>query len=125
MRCTSDPATVGGDSHGRRVKGTIHWVSAAHAVPAEARLYDHLFLRPKPDEEEDWKTAVNPNSLERLTSCRVEPSLRDAAPGSRYQFERNGYFCVDTKDSAPGHLVVNRTVGLRDTWAKIEKSEQG
>ncbi len=122
VRCTYDPATIGGDAKGRKVKGTIHWVSAAHAVEAEVRLYDHLFLKPRPDEEEDWKTCLNPDSLQVLTGCKLEPSLRGAAPGSRYQFERQGYFCVDSKDSRPGHLVFNRTVGLRDTWAKIEKS---
>ena len=110
------------DAQGRKVKGTIHWVSAAHAVEVEVRLYDNLFLRPRPDEEEDWKAVVSPNSLERLMGCRVEPSLRAAAPGSRYQFERQGYFCVDSKDSRRDRLVVNRTVGLRDTWAKIERA---
>jgi glutaminyl-tRNA synthetase len=125
VRCTFDQASHGGDAKGRRVKGTIHWVSAAHAVEAEVRLYENLFLKPKPDEEEDWKAALNPNSLEPLTGCQLEPSLRGAAPGSRYQFERQGYFCVDTKDSTPSRLVFNKTVGLRDTWAKIEKSEAG
>ena len=122
VRCSYDPATLGGDAQGRKVKGTIHWVSAAHAVEVEVRLYDNLFLRPRPDEEEDWKAVVSPNSLERLMGCRVEPSLRAAAPGSRYQFERQGYFCVDSKDSRRDRLVVNRTVGLRDTWAKIERA---
>jgi glutaminyl-tRNA synthetase len=121
VRCTYDPASLGGSPDGRRIKGTIHWVSAAHALPAEARLYDQLFLTPRPDEDEDWKAHLNPNSLDRLTGCRVEPSLASAAPGTRYQFERNGYFCVDP-DSSPGKLVFNRTVSLRDTWAKIEKS---
>jgi glutaminyl-tRNA synthetase len=123
VRCTYDPDTVGGDAKGKRVKGTIHWVSAAHAVEAEVRLYDQLFLKPKPDEEEDWKAALNPNSLEVLTGCRLEPSLAGAVAGSRFQFERQGYFCADSKDSTPGCLVFNRTVGLRDTWAKIEKAE--
>ncbi|MDE3090128.1 MAG: glutamine--tRNA ligase/YqeY domain fusion protein [Chloroflexota bacterium] len=123
VRCTYDPATRGGNAD-RKVKGTIHWVSAQHALPAEAHLYDTLFLTPKPDEVEDWKTHVNPNSLERLTACYVEPSLANAAPGARYQFERTGYFCVDP-DSKPAHLVFNRTVSLRDTWGKIEKAEQG
>jgi glutaminyl-tRNA synthetase len=106
------------------VKGTIHWVSAAHAVPAEARLYDRLFTRPDPVDESDGRdfTAfLNPASLEVVADARVEPSLADAKPGSRFQFERLGYFSVDP-DSAPGRLVVNRTVGLRDTWAKIEKA---
>ena len=128
VRCTYDPATRGGDApDGRRVRGTIHWVSAAHAVEAEVRLYDHLFRVPTPgggEEEGDWKADLNPKSLERLTGCRLEPSLGDAAPGSRYQFERTGYFCVDLKDSSPGRLVFNRTVPLRDSWAKIEKAEK-
>jgi glutaminyl-tRNA synthetase len=122
VRCTYDPATLGGDSGGRTVKGTIHWVSAAHAVEAEARLYETLFSKPKPDDEDDFKSALNPNSLTVVSGARVEPSLREAAPGARVQFERNGYFCVDTRDSAPGRPVFNRTVGLRDTWAKIERS---
>jgi glutaminyl-tRNA synthetase len=125
LRCTYDPESRGGEARGRKVKGTIHWVSMAHAVEAEARLYDHLFLTPKPDEEEDWKAALNPDSLELLTGCKLEPSLAGAAPGSRYQFERQGYFCADTRDSTPERLVWNRTVGLRDTWAKIEKSGGG
>src|SRR5205809_3007677 len=120
VRCTYDPASRGGDSRGRKVKGTIHWVSASHAVPAEVRLYDNLFSVAKPDEVEDVKTVLNPRSLETLTGCRVEPSLAGAAPESRYQFERQGYFCVDGPDSLPAGLVFNRTVGLRDTWAKIE-----
>ncbi len=123
VRCTYDPATRGGNAD-RKVKGTIHWVSAQHALPAEVRLYDNLFMAPKPDEDEDWKALVNANSLERLTTCFVEPALANAAPGTRYQFERTGYFCVDP-DSAPGHLIFNRTVSLRDTWGKIEKAEQG
>jgi len=122
VRCTYDPATVGGDSGGRTVKGTLHWVSAAHAVESEVRLYETLFATPKPDDEEDFKAALNPNSLSVLRGARLEPSLKDAAPGSRFQFERNGYFCVDPRDSAPGRLVFNRTVGLRDTWAKIERA---
>ncbi len=121
VRCTYDPESRSGTSDGRRVKGTIHWVSAQHAVPAEVRLYDTLFLVPRPDEDEDWKRHVNPNSLERLTGSVVEPSLADAAPGGHYQFERMGYFSVDPT-SAPSRLVFNRTVTLRDTWAKIEKA---
>jgi glutaminyl-tRNA synthetase len=125
LRCTYDPATRGGSSpDGRKVQGTIHWVSAAHALPAEIRLYDHLFALPDPDdvpEGDDYQSNLNPKSLERLTSCWVEPSLSHATPGSRYQFERLGYFCVDAKDSTPGKLVFNRTVTLRDSWAKIEK----
>jgi glutaminyl-tRNA synthetase len=104
------------------VKGTVHWVSADQAVNAEVRLYDHLFSTPRPDDEEDWKAALNPGALERLTGCKLEPSLAGAAPGRRYQFERNGYFCVDPVDSTPARLVFNRTVSLRDSWAKIEKS---
>jgi len=124
LRCTYDPATKGGWSpDGRKVRGTLHWVSAAHAVDAEVRLYDHLFLKPNPEEVEegiDFKSNVNPNSLEVLHSCRLEPSIANAASGSRYQFERLGYFCLDP-DSAGSTLVFNRTVTLRDTWAKIEK----
>ncbi|MER3513554.1 MAG: glutamine--tRNA ligase [Chloroflexota bacterium] len=122
VRCTYDPATRGGDAPDRRkVKSTIHWVSVPHALQAEVRLYDHLFLTPRPDEDEDWKASLNPNSLERLTDCRIEPSVQGAPPGTRYQFERVGYFCVDP-DSTPERLVFNRTVSLRDTWAKIEQA---
>jgi glutaminyl-tRNA synthetase len=125
VRCTYDPATRGGDApDGRRVRGTIHWVSAPHSAEAEVRLYDHLFTRPRPDEDEDWKACINPNSLERITGARVEPSLRDAAVGSRYQFERTGYFSVDP-DSSPGRPIFNRTVSLRDSWAKVEKADAG
>jgi glutaminyl-tRNA synthetase len=124
LRCTYDPATKGGWSpDGRKVRGTLHWVSADHAIEAEVRLYDHLFLKPNPEEVEegsDFKSNVNPNSLEVLQSCRLEPSLAGAAPKSRYQFERLGYFCLDS-DSSANKLVFNRTVTLRDTWAKIEK----
>jgi glutaminyl-tRNA synthetase len=122
VRCVLDEASRGGDARGRKVKGTIHWVSAQHAVDGEVRLYDNLFSVPKPDEEEDFKRALNPNSLEVLRGCKLEPSLKAAAPESRFQFERQGYFCVDSRDSAHGRLVFNRTVGLRDTWAKIEKA---
>ncbi|MEE8138319.1 MAG: glutamine--tRNA ligase/YqeY domain fusion protein [Thermoanaerobaculia bacterium] len=129
LRCTYDPATRGGHApDGRKVRGTIHWVSAAHALDAEVRLYDHLFVKPDPNEVEeyqDWKANLNPRSVEILTGCKVEPSIREAAPGSRYQFERQGYFCVDTKDSSDGRPVFNRTVSLRDTWAKIEKAQAG
>ncbi len=127
VHCTYDPATRGGDSpDGRKVKATLHWVSAAHALPAEVRLYDHLFTVPDPGdvpEGTDWKSYLNPHSLEVLTSCQVEPALRGAQPGFRCQFERQGYFCVDP-DTTPERLVFNRTVTLRDTWAKIEKSLQ-
>jgi glutaminyl-tRNA synthetase len=122
VRCAYDPATRGGDApDGRRVRGTIHWVSAAHAVEAEVRLYDHLFAKPKPDEDDDWKSALSPGSLERLTGCRLEPALAGAEPASRYQFERTGYFCVDP-DSSPARPVFNRTVSLRDSWAKTQKA---
>jgi len=120
VRCTYDPDSRGGDSKGRKVKGTIHWVSAAHALDAEVRLYDTLFTVPKPDDAEHWASVLNPHSLETLRGAKVERALAGAAPGSHVQFERTGYFCVDARDSAPGHLVFNRAVGLRDTWAKIE-----
>ncbi|MBI4638743.1 MAG: glutamine--tRNA ligase/YqeY domain fusion protein [Candidatus Rokubacteria bacterium] len=121
VRCTYDPESRGGDARGRKVKGTIHWVSAAHSISAEIRLYDSLFSVPKPDEADDFKSELNPRSLEALSGCRVEPALAGAPPESRFQFERQGYFCVDSRDSSPSGLIFNRTVGLRDTWAKIEK----
>ncbi len=122
IHCTYDPASRGGNSpDGRKVKGTIHWVSAQHAHKAEVRLYDHLFQVENPAKEEDWEAAINPGSLEKISEACLEPSLKDAAPGSRYQFERTGYFCVDTKDSTPGNPVFNRTVSLRDAWAKMAK----
>jgi glutaminyl-tRNA synthetase len=120
VQCTYDPDSRGGDSRGRRVKGTIHWVSASHSIPAEVRLYDHLFAAPKPDDADDWHSALNPSSLEVLRGARLEPALAGVDRGSRFQFERQGYFCVDERDSLPSRLVFNRTVGLRDTWAKIE-----
>ena len=127
LYCTYDPATKGGDApDGRKVKATLHWVSAAHAITAEVRLYDRLFLNENPadkKESPDFKASLNPNSLEVLTDCRVEPGLAGAAPGSRYQFERLGYFCVDLKDASDNRLVFNRTVSLRDTWARIEKKQ--
>jgi glutaminyl-tRNA synthetase len=123
IRCNYDPATRGGQSpDGRKVKGTIHWVSAAHAVPAEVRLYDHLFGVADPEdlpEGADFLTNLNPDSLTVLTDCRLEPSLATSVPGERFQFERLGYFCVDS-DSVAGQLVFNRTVGLRDSWAKAQ-----
>ncbi len=135
VRCTYDPATRGGDApDGRKVKSTIHWVSAEHAVSAEVRLYDHLFTQEDPDDVPagaHWLDGLNPGSLEVLSDCKLEPSLADArcerdAHGSlnpqRVQFERHGYFCVDV-ESAPGKLVFNRTVSLKDTWAKIEKKK--
>jgi glutaminyl-tRNA synthetase len=127
LHCTYDPATRGGDApDGRKVKSTLHWVSAAHSLKADVRLYDHLFNKENPDdvaEDGDFKTNLNPYSLEILSSCRVEPSLADAKPLSRYQFERLGYFCVDP-DSSGGGLVFNRTVSLRDPWAKIQKAQK-
>ncbi|HOO44963.1 MAG TPA: glutamine--tRNA ligase/YqeY domain fusion protein [Deltaproteobacteria bacterium] len=126
VHCTYDPSTRGGDApDGRKVKGTIHWVSAPHSVEAEVRLYDRLFTVPNPGGEKqdrDFKDYLNPDSLETVTLCRMEPSLKDAEPGETFQFERLGYFCVDSKDSSGGHLVFNRTVTLRDSWAKIEKA---
>jgi glutaminyl-tRNA synthetase len=126
LRCTYDPATRGGSApDGRKVRGTIHWVSAQHALEAEVRLYDHLFTRTDPteiEEGEDWKSFINPGSIEILRSCRVEPSLGGAAPGDRCQFERHGYFCADSVDSKPAAPVFNRTASLRDTWAKIERA---
>ena len=128
LHCTYDPETRGGDSpDGRKVKATLHWVSTAHSLNAEVRLFNHLFLKENPTDEKDgadFKTYLNPNSLETLTSCRVEPSLTSAPPGSRYQFERLGYFCIDPADSPDGTLVFNRTATLRDTWAKIQKVEK-
>jgi len=127
LHCTYDPATRGGDApDGRKVKSTLHWVSAPHALEVEARLYDHLFSKEDPNdvaEGEDFKSNLNPNSLEILSSCRVEPSLSEAKPGSRYQFERLGYFCVDPA-SSEDKLVFNRTVSLRDPWAKIQKAQK-
>ncbi|HVP11388.1 MAG TPA: glutamine--tRNA ligase/YqeY domain fusion protein [Phycisphaerae bacterium] len=150
VHCTYDPATRGGDSpDGRKVKSTLHWVSASHALPVEVRLYDHLFTKPDPDDVSDdairaaggdigeskapalqdaaaaagdWKSNLNPASEEIVKPCWLERSVTNAAPGTRYQFERHGYFCVD-KDSRPGALVFNRTVTLKDTWAKIEKKQ--
>ena len=126
LHCTYDPETRGGWSDdGRKVRGTLHWVSAAHSLEAEVRLYDHLFVKEDPNDVEegkDFKDYLNPNSLEVLRSCRVEPRLEGAAPGSRYQFLRMGYFCV-APDSADGKLVFNRTVTLRDTWAKIQRAQ--
>ncbi len=126
LHCTYDPATRGGSApDGRRVKGALHWVSAAHALDAELRLYDRLFVHENPDADKDvdFKSYLNPHSLDALTACKVEPSLADAEPGNRYQFERKGYFCVDP-DSAAGALVFNQTISLRDTWAKIRKAQK-
>jgi len=121
LHCTFDPATRGGDApDGRKVKATIHWVSAAHSIEAEVRNYDRLFNNPDPEESGDFTADLNPNSLTVLTHCRLEPGLKDAQPGETFQFERLGYFCVDIT-STPGHLIFNRTVSLKDEWAKIEK----
>jgi glutaminyl-tRNA synthetase len=121
VHCTYDPATRSGDApDGRKVKSTIHWVSARHAVEAEARLYEQLFTVEQPDVGEDIEGIINRNSLEVVKGCRLEPSLGDAQPGDKFQFERNGYFCADP-DGSQGKPVFNRTVTLRDTWAKIEK----
>jgi glutaminyl-tRNA synthetase len=127
LRCTYDPATKGGSSpDGRKVKATIHWVSAAHSLEVEVRLYDRLFLKENPEKGgADFREALNPDSLVTLTSCQVEPSLKGAEPGSRYQFERQGYFCVDSEDSTPEAPVFNRTATLRDSWARIEKAQAG
>ena len=119
LRCTYDPETRGGQApDGRRVRGTIHWVSAEHAANAEVRLYDHLFTSERPDDDDDFMTTLNPESQEIVPKAKVEPSLADAVPGEKYQFERTGYFAVDP-DSRPGALVFNRTVTLRDSWKKV------
>jgi glutaminyl-tRNA synthetase len=127
VRCTYDPATRGGNApDGRKVRGTIHWVSAAHSLPAEVRLYDRLFNKPNPDEKEAGRSFIdnlNPEALKVLKGCRVEPSLKAAEAGSNCQFERMGYFCVDSRDSRPDALVFNRIVTLRDTWAKVQKQQ--
>ena len=121
LRCTYDPETRGGQApDGRRVRGTIHWVSAQHAADAEVRLYEHLFTSERPDDDDDFMTTLNPNSLEVVRGAKVEPGLADAGPGERFQFERLGYFAVDPV-SKSGSPVFNRTVSLRDTWAKIRK----
>jgi glutaminyl-tRNA synthetase len=127
LHCTYDPETRGGDSpDGRKVKATLHWVSAKHALEAEVRLYEHPFTKENPmdvEEGKTWKDYFNPNSRQILTSCRVEPFLKSAKPGDRFQFERKGYFVVDP-DSSEGKLVFNRTVSLRDEWARIQKQQK-
>ncbi|MGB5047982.1 MAG: glutamine--tRNA ligase/YqeY domain fusion protein [Caldilineaceae bacterium] len=121
LHCTYDPETKGGYApDGRRVKGTIHWLSAAHALDVEVRMYDRLFAAEDPGSYDDFSQALNPNSLEILPAAKVEPSLTSAEPDTVYQFERKGYFCVDSKDSRPGVPVFNQTIGLRDSWAKIQ-----
>jgi glutaminyl-tRNA synthetase len=126
LRCTYDPATKGGDApDGRKVKATLHWVSAPHAATAELRLYNHLFTKANPEESEqgqDFESNLNPNSLEVLPDCKLEPFLKEARPGVTYQFERQGYFCADP-DSTPGNSIFNRTITLKDSWAKIEKKQ--
>jgi glutaminyl-tRNA synthetase len=127
LHCTYDPETKsGGPAANRKVKGTIHWVSARRAVDAEVRLYDRLFVKEDPNQvegEETFLANLNPSSLQVLTGCKAEPMLGTAAPGSRFQFERLGYFCTDIKDSKPGAPVFNRIVTLKDTWAKIEQKQ--
>ncbi|MCJ7553583.1 MAG: glutamine--tRNA ligase/YqeY domain fusion protein, partial [Ignavibacteriaceae bacterium] len=127
LRCSYDPETKSGSgSSNKKVKGTIHWVSVKHSIDAEVRLYDRLFNHPDPDsdKEVDFKSHLNPNSLEVITNCKLEPGLAKTKPGERFQFERLGYFCADLKDSAEDNLVFNRTVTLKDTWAKILKADE-
>ncbi len=126
LKCSYDPETKSGSSSQRKVKGTIHWVSSDTAINAEVRLYDRLFSveDPEADPEKDFKEFINPDSLQVINEAKLEPGLKEAKPGDRFQFERLGYFCADSKDSKPGNLVFNRTVTLRDTWAKIEKRNQ-
>ena len=127
LHCSYDAATLGANPEGRKVKGVIHWVSARHGVAAEVRLYDRLFSHPAPDNPKDgrnFREHLNPDSLRTLTGCIVEPDLAAAGPGERYQFEREGYFCVDTVLSKEDQLVFNRTVTLRDSWAKIEQQQK-
>jgi len=128
VHCTYDPQTKGGDApDGRKVRATLHWVSATHSMPAEVRLYDHLLSKADPSDEgegQDFKSFLNPRSLEVLKNCRLEPSLKGAVPSSRFQFERLGYFCVDPRDSSPERMVFNRTVTLKDEWTKIQKTQE-
>jgi glutaminyl-tRNA synthetase len=127
LHCTYDPETRGGDApDGRKVKATLHWVSAEHALDAEVRMYEHLFTKEDPDDVEegqDFTANLNPNSLSVVPAAKVEPSLKGAEAGARYQFERLGYFCVDP-DTTDGKLVFDRTVTLRDTWAKVQKQQK-
>jgi glutaminyl-tRNA synthetase len=125
LHCTYDPQTRDAEpADGRKIQGVIHWVSAEHCVPVEARLYDRLFSIQDPGKEEEFLPFLNPDSLEILTNCYAEPSLKDAKPGSQYQFERLGYFCVDAKDSSVDRVVVNRVVPLRDSWGKMASGEK-
>jgi len=123
IHCTYDPETRGGDApDGRKPKGTIHWVSSRHAVDAEVRLYDRLFDKSNPTEgKSDMLESLNPESLKVLRECKLEPALDETTQGENYQFERLGYFCLDSSDSKPGELVFNRTVPLRDSWAKLAR----
>jgi glutaminyl-tRNA synthetase len=127
LRCTYDPETAGGQAaDGRKVKGTIHWVSATHAANVDVRLYDVMFTQEHPEDVPagvDWRTLFNPNSLEVVKDCKVEPALAQVAPGDRVQFERIGYFFVDPIDSRPKQPVFNRTVTLKDRWAKIKSAQ--
>jgi glutaminyl-tRNA synthetase len=128
LHCSYDPATLGANPEGRKVKGVIHWVSEKYGKRAEVRLYDRLFTIPRPDaagDGRDYRDYLNPDSLLALTECIVEGSLAEAGPGECFQFEREGYFCVDTKLSTPTMPVFNRTVTLRDSWAKIEQQQAG
>jgi len=126
LHCTFDPETKSGSGNTRSVKGTIHWVSANHAIEAEVRLYDRLFIKENPDEDKevDFKTFINPKSLEVIKDAKLEPGLKNAKLNDRFQFERLGYFCLDSADSKGNNLVFNRTVPLRDSWGKIEKSQR-
>jgi glutaminyl-tRNA synthetase len=126
IHCSYDAETKSGSGNTRSVKGTIHWVSASHAIEAEVRLYDRLFSKEYPEEDKDvgFKQNINPKSLEVINNCKLEPFLKNAKPGNGYQFERLGYFCADTIDSKENNLIFNRTVPLRDTWSKIEKSQK-
>ncbi|MBT5908620.1 MAG: glutamine--tRNA ligase, partial [Opitutae bacterium] len=122
LRCSYDPETKGGDSpDGRKVKGTLHWVSAPNAINAEVRLYDRLFSQENPEDGDDFTSNLNPASLQTLSDCKLEPALADSKPGLSFQLERLGYFCLDFEDSCPGNLVLNRTTPLRDSWAKLQK----
>ena len=127
LHCSYDPDTLGANPVGRKVKGVIHWVSVQHGQEAEVRLYDRLFIHPNPDaakEGRDYREYLNPDSLLTVTRCVVEPDLGRAAAGERFQFEREGYFCLDEKLARSGVLVFNRIVTLRDSWAKIEQQQQ-
>ena len=127
LHCSCDMDTLGANPEGRKVKGVIHWVSVPHAVPAEVRLYDRLFTHPAPDAakgDTDYHDYLNPDSLRTLTGCMAEPALASGEPGNNYQFEREGYFCVDRVLSTPDRLIFNRTVTLRDSWARLEQQNK-